>query len=116
MMVAVQGTNSFSDYGVFLRAMSVALSNMKPEDKYFYIYTIGPTNINSFVLEFCNLSERGMKSRGKKIKQYRVSPQWVDENLKDFDYFAFLSQPKQAMSALAQKAEYIGVETGTFQY
>jgi hypothetical protein len=65
MIVAVQGTNDFNDYQVFLRAMSVALSGMKEDDNEFIIYSVGPAKVNSFVSEFSNLSERGMKARGK---------------------------------------------------
>ena len=68
MIVAVQGTSEFNDYFVFLRAMSVALSGMKEDDNEFIIYSVGPSKINNFVSEFSNLSERGMKARGKKIK------------------------------------------------
>ena len=72
MIVAVQGTNDFDDYNIFIRAMGVAMSSMKEEDKEFVIYSVGPVKINSFVSEFCNLSERGMKARGKKIKFYKA--------------------------------------------
>jgi hypothetical protein len=47
--------------------MAVAMSSMKNEDNTLSIYTAGPSNINDMVLEFTNLSERGFKSRGKKI-------------------------------------------------
>jgi hypothetical protein len=67
MIVAVQGTAEFNDYNVFLRAMSVALSGMKQDDKEFIIYSVGPARVNNFVSEFSNLSERGMKARGKKL-------------------------------------------------
>ena len=42
MIVAVQGTNEFDDYNLFLRAMSVALSGMKNDEKDFTIYSVGP--------------------------------------------------------------------------
>ena len=73
MIVAVQGTNDFDDYNIFIRAMGVAMSSMGEEDKEFVIYSVGPVRVNSFVSEFCNLSERGMKGRGRKIKFYKVS-------------------------------------------
>ena len=56
MIVAVQGTAEFNDYNVFLRAMSVALSGMKQEDKDFIIYSVGPARVNNFVSEFSNLT------------------------------------------------------------
>ena len=116
MMVVVQGTNEFADYGVFLRAMSVALSGMQEDDKYFYIYSLGPSKINSFAQEFVNLSERGMKARNKKIKTYRVTQQWFTENISDFNYFAYLSGPKQYPSSIAKFAKDNGIELGIFQY
>lgn len=116
MMVVVQGTSSVSDYTVFLRAMSVAISGLPADDPYFYVYTAGPANINAFVSEFCNLSERGMKARNKKIKFYKVAPSWVEENLKEINYFAYLSKPGEKKSGLVSKAEQAGVDVGLFQY
>ena len=116
MIVAVQGTKEFNDYNVFLRAMSVALSGMKEEDKEFTIYSIGPARINSMVSEFSNLSERGMKARGKKIKFYKAPQSWVEENINYVNYFAFLSTANQSQSKLADTAELNNVEVGIFRY
>ena len=52
MIVAVQGTNKFNDYGVFIRSMGVAMSNMTEDDTEFIIYSAGPAKVNSFVSEF----------------------------------------------------------------
>lgn len=116
MIVAVQGTSEFDDYQVFLRAMSVALSGMKEEDIDFVIYSLGPAKINAFVSEFCNLSERGMKARGKRIKFYKSPTQWVQENMMYVNYFAFLSKPNQPVSKLVSVAEQNSVEVGIFRY
>ena len=116
MIVVVQGTNTFNDYSVFLRAMGVAMSGLQDSDPYFYIYSAGPSNINNMVSEFTNLSERGMKSRGKKIKMYKVPPSWVSENIQEVNYFAFLSQPKEAISKLANEAQLNNIEVGIFRY
>lgn len=116
MIIAVQGSKEFDDYQVFLRAMGVAMSGMNKEDKEFYIYSVGPARINSMVLEFCNLSERGMKARGMKIKHYKVPSEWVVENMEYINYFAFLSKPKQSMSKLVAEAELKGIEVGIFRY
>ena len=116
MIVAVQGTPEFNEYSVFLRAISVALSGMKEDDKEFTIYSVGPANINSFVSEFSNISEKGMKSRGKKIKFYKVPSSWVEENIEYVDYFAYLCKPKQKSSKLVGIAELNNVEVGIFQY
>lgn len=116
MIVVVQGTNDFNDYSVFIRAMGVAMSGMKEDDSEFYIYSAGPARINSMVSEFCNLSERGMKARGKKIKYYKVPIPWVYENMEYVNYFAFLSKPKQSVSKLVAEAELKNVEVGIFRY
>ncbi len=116
MIVAVQGTNEFNDYNLFLRAISVALSGMKEEEKDFVIYSAGPAKINSFVSEFSNLSERGMKARGRKIKFYKVSERWMYDNMDQINYFAFLSKPKQSVSKLTTFAESKNVEVGVFRY
>lgn len=116
MIVAVQGTKTFEDYAVFLRAMGVAMSGMKEEDKDIYIYSAGPLKINSFVMEFCNLSERGLKARGKKIKYFKVPPKWLEENISSFNYFAFLSKPKEPLSNVVSSAQANNVEVGIFRY
>lgn len=116
MIVAVQGTKEFNDYNVFLRAMSVALSSMNNEDKEFIIYSAGPAKINNFVSEFSNLSERGMKARGKKIKFYNAAPAWLSENINQINYFAFLSRPKDPKSKLVSIAEANNIDVGLFKY
>ena len=116
MNVVVQGTNDFSDYNVFIRAMGVAMSGMQDGDNEFNVYSVGPAKINSMVSEFCNLSERGMKARGKKIKYYKVPSQWVYENIDYMNYFAFLSKPKQPVSKLVAEAEFKNIEVGIFRY
>ena len=116
MIVGVQGTSSFKDYNVFLRAMAVAMSALPENDPYFYIYSAGPANVNSMVSEFTNLSERGMKSRGKRIKFYKVPPSWIQENIKEVNYFAFLSTPKEQTSKLVADAQLNNIEVGIFKY
>ena len=116
MIVAVHGTADFNNYQVFLRAMSVALSGMQDGDKEFTVYSAGPASINSFVSEFCNLSERGMKSRGRKIRFYKVPASWVEENITSVNYLAFLGKPKQAVSRLVTTAEKNNIEVGIFRY
>lgn len=116
MIVAVQGTSNFNDYQVVLRAMGVALSGIADEDPYFYIYSAGPANVNVMLTEFVNVSERGLKSRGKKIKLYKVSPSWIKENMSEVNYFAFLSSPNESVSKLYSTAKLSNVETGVFSY
>lgn len=116
MNVVVQGTNDFNDYNIFIRAMGVAMSSMRDGDDELHIYSAGPSRINAMTSEFCNLSERGMKARGKKIKHYKVPAHWVYENMEHINYFAFLSKPKQTISKLAAEAELKNIEVGIFRY
>jgi hypothetical protein len=96
--------------------MSVALSGMKNGDNEFIIYSVGPSRINHFVSEFSNLSERGMKARGKKIKFYNVAPSWLNTNIEQLNYFAFLSKPNEKKSQLVHTAELKNIEIGIFKY
>ncbi len=114
MNVGVQGTKKFSDYSVFMRAMGVALSSCK--DGEFNIYSAGPVNINSFMSEFFNISETYLKNRGIKVSTFRVPPSFIEENISKFDYFAFLSTPKEYPSKLLETAEAAGVDCGAFRY
>lgn len=116
MIVGIQGTNSFEDYNVFLRSIGVALSNLEANDKYFYIYSAGPARVNSMVMEFVNLSERSMKARGKKIKFYKVAPDWISENMSDVNYFIFLSKEKESLSRLVGEAQLNKIDVGIFNY
>ncbi len=116
MIVGVQGTSSFEDYNVFLRSMGVALSGLQENDQYFYIYSAGPGKVNSMVMEFVNLSERGMKTRGKKIKFYKVAPEWLSENMVDVNYFIFLSKERESLSKLVGEAKLNNVDVGIFNY
>lgn len=116
MIVAVQGTTDFNDYQIFLRAMSVALSGMKEDDKEFVIYSVGPAKVNSFVSEFSNLSERGMKSRGKSIKLFKVTPQWLEENVAELDHLAFLSNPKEPVSKVVHSSKLNNINTNVYTF
>jgi hypothetical protein len=116
MIVGIQGTSSFDDYQVFLRAMAVSMSSLSEEDPYFYLYSAGPANINSMAMEFANLSERGLKARGKSIKYKPVPPLWISDNILDLNYFAFLSKEKEQVSRLVDEAKTNNVEYGIFRY
>jgi len=89
---------------------------MTAEDHYFYISSAGPAKVNSMVMEFVNVSEKSMKSRGKKIKMYKVPPSWIKENIEEVNYFAYLAKPKEPNSSLVADAELHNVEVGIFKY
>ena len=116
MIVGIQGTNSFDDYSVFLRAMGVAISGMSNDDNELHIYSAGPLKVNAFATEFTNVSERGFKSRGKRVKLYKVPPSWLQENIQSFNYFAFFCKPKESFSKIVGAAELNNIEVGIFRY
>lgn len=116
MIIAVQGTNSFDKYSVFMRAMAVAMSGLKPEDKEITVYSVGPRKVNGFVTEFCNITERSLKSRGIKIKYHKIPLTWAEENISSIDYLIFLSNPNEYKSKLVAQAELSGIETGYFKF
>jgi hypothetical protein len=116
MIVAIQGTKNFNDYTIFLRAMGTALSQLPAEDKEFLIYSAGPGQVNSFGMEFSNVSERSLKGRGIKIKFIRVPPSWIENNIHSVNHFLFFSKPKESLSPLVDLAEAKDVEVGIYRY
>lgn len=116
MIIGIQGTKSFDDYAVFLRAMGTALSSMQPDDKEFIIYSAGVSRINSFGMEFSNVSERSLKARGIKIKLIKVPPSWIKDNIHSIDYLAYFSKPKEPLSDLVNAAEAKDVSVGVYRY
>ncbi len=116
MIVGVQGTPSFNNYNIFLRAMAVALSELSQEEKEFYLYSAGPGNVNDMAMEFVNLSEKGMKSRGKSIKLFRVTPQWIEENIQSFNHFAFVSNPKERVSNIVSLSKSKNINTNVYTF
>lgn len=116
MIIAIQGTKSFSDYNVFLRAMGTALSQMNDGDKEILIYSAGPAVINSMGLEFSNISERSLKSRGIRIKFNKVPASWLKNNFADIDYLAYFSKPKEPLSDLVELAEAKDIEVGVYRF
>ena len=116
MIVGIQGTKTFSDYNVFLRAMGTALSELEQGDSEFIIYSAGPYNINSMAMEFANVSERSLKARGVRIRVNKIPPSWIKNNIRDIDYFAFFSKPKEPVSNLVDLAEDKDIEVGIYRF
>jgi hypothetical protein len=116
MIVGVQGTSSFDNYNIFLRSMAVALSELQEQDKDFIIYSAGPNNINMMAMEFANLSERGMKSRKKNIKFFKVTSDWLEENIQDVNHFAFLSNPKEPVSKIVHLSKLNNINTNVYTF
>lgn len=116
MIIAVEGTKTFNDYDIFMRAMGVALSN-KNIDSDIQIWSLGPHGINSFTAAFCNLSEKFLKGKGYKLNFYKVNHSWVAENLLNVNYFAFFCNPKEYESKMCKAAQQVeGCEVGIFKH
>lgn len=117
MKVLLQGTKDFDDYQVLMRAMGVALSSMSPQDKEFQIYSVGPHKTNDLAVSFANLTENNLKSRGIKIKFFKLPVRLAEDRIDRFDYMAYLAHPdNRRLSALTNKAEEHGIELGIFRY
>lgn len=116
MIVGIHGSRNFSEYNIFLRAMGTALSSMELDDPEFLIYSAGPSKINQMCMEFSNVSERSLKARGIKIRTYKVPPKWLKENVKELDYLAFFSKPKEPVSDIVDAAEAKDIEVGVYRY
>ena len=117
MIIAVEGTKSFKDYEVFMRAMGVALSNVPEGDNDIQIWSLGPHSINGFTAAFCNSSENFLRQKGFKISFSKVHFKWVEENLLYVNYYAFFSSPNEKISRLASQAQLQeGLELAIFRY
>jgi hypothetical protein len=116
MIVGIQGTNSFDDYNIFLRAMGTAMSLMEDGDNEFLLYSAGPSRINSMAMEFSNISERSLKARGIRIKMSKVPGRWIQQNVTDFDYIAYFSKPKEPITDMVKEAEAKDIEVAIYRY
>lgn len=116
MIIAVQGTKSFKDYAIFLRAMTTALASMKEGDKDIFIYSSGPATTNSHAMEFANVSERSLKARGYRIQVRKVPPTWIKDNIDFIDHFAFFSLPKEPVSDVVDWAQKRDAEVFIYRF
>lgn len=116
MIIVVEGTKSFDDYEIFMRAMTVALSNPNIDND-IQVWSAGPHKINSFTAAFCNSSENFLRQKGFKISFHKVTAPWIVENIGYVNYFAFFSKPNDNTSRLTRLAEETeGCEVGIFRY
>ena len=115
MNVLVQGSKTFSDYQIFMRAMGVALGYI--EDDEFAVYSIGPNKVNSFATEFVNMSERNLKARGIKAKVHKVPHSWGVDKLPQMDYIAYLCNANEKYTpTIIDLAEMAGRPNAIFRY
>jgi hypothetical protein len=116
MVIVVEGTKSFNNYDVFMRAMGVALSSNKGESE-IQVWSLGPHIINNYTASFCNSSENFLKQKGFKVRFSKVNSSWLRENLEFINYFAFFSLPNEKISSLTKLAQGIeGCEVAIFRY
>jgi hypothetical protein len=117
MIIGVQGSLTFDSYQVFMRAMAVAMSNRELGDNEIRVYSAGPAKVNNFVAEFSNITENSLRSRGIKIRFFKVPPSWIEINIEKINYFAFLSKPTEKQSKLAELIDKNKtVEYGWFKF
>ena len=116
MIVAIHGSRSFSDYTIFLRAMHTALTQLPEGDTMVTIMSAGPAQINSFGQEFANITERSLKARGIRIKIVKIPPSWIKDNMKDINYLAYFSKPKESLPDIVDLADAKDVEVGVYRY
>ncbi len=113
MIIVVEGTKNFNDYDTFVRAMGVALSNIK--DNSVEIWSIGPHNINNYTAAFCNITENFLKQKGIKVSFSRTHHSVAENNMHRVDYYAFFGAKKEQVSKICASAELRGIETGIFR-
>lgn len=115
MIIGIQGSRSFTDYQIFLRAMGTALYDLDGDTE-IVILSAGPYRVNEMAMEFVNVSERSLKARGIKAKVVKLPPKALKERMHDVDYFVYFSLPKEPTSDLVRHAEDIDVEVGIYRY
>lgn len=118
MKIGIHSSKMFNDYGVFTRAMGVALSPLKyhSDDTSLQIYCAGPWKLSNYVSGFVNLAEDGMKNRGMSIKMVRVPLSVLEEKVGEFSAFYYLQTPTEGRSRVCRKAEEAGTEVFIFRY
>lgn len=116
MIIVVEGTKAFSDYELFMRGMTVALSTPNDSNE-IQVWSLGPHKINSFTAAFCNSAENYLKSKGFRVSFSKVNVDWVKSNIGSVNYHAFFSLPKEQISKFTAYAQHQeGLEVGLFRF
>jgi len=116
MIIAVQGSNKFDDYSIFLSAIGTAMFRMDPEDKQIFLYTAGPRRVNEMALEFANVSERSLRSRGIRIQVRKVPQSWIRDYLYELDYFAYFAVEREVLPTIVNSAKSRDVTVEVYRY
>ena len=116
MVIVVEGTKTFADYEIFMRAMTVAMSTPILNNE-IQVWSLGPHKINNFTAAFCNSSENYLKQKGFKVSFSKVNTDWVRTHVGSVDYYAYFSLPKEPLSKFATYMEHQeDLEMGIFRY
>ena len=114
MILAIQGTRTFDDYSVFLRAMFTALTMKASEDKEFVIYTAGPLRINQMTEEYINVSN--FRARGIKARFLKVTEQFIRERIDSVDYVVYFCSKGEPFGSILDYAEEHNVENAIYRF
>jgi ribonuclease HI len=116
MIVAALGSKNFSNYDIFMRGMRTALTQKPEDDKEVILYAAGMLRLNVMAQEFSNKSEDGFRGRGMKISCRKRPYTWLEENMKDVNYFMFFKLPGESNSPMIELADKLGVEAAIYAY
>ena len=114
MMVAVQGSNSFNDYAIFLSGMAMVLRKLKDQDNELVIFSAGPKRVSEMAMEYVNVSN--FKARGIKAKVVRVPESFVTENHFKLETFHYFCNEKESFSRLANILDSKDVDVQVHRY
>lgn len=121
MKILIYGSNKFSDYDTFTRAVVVAIdNNIDSQDNKIDIYTAGPYKINQFTAEFVNKTERFFKQKGIKSRFYRVLKKDVAENFDNYDldsvvYLSTKNEKSELFDVVISEAESNSVPVSIYK-
>lgn len=114
MIIGIQGSKHFKEYKSLMQAMVFGMRKVADQETEVLVYSAGPANINAYVAEFCNVTERSLKARGIKIKFFNVPPSWIEKNFDSLDYMFFMGTKNEKRSKLIDLADKRGVDTHVF--
>ena len=114
MIICIEGSRSFDDYDVFMRAMGVALSGAKP-DSNVAIWVINSHKLNNFARSLFDIKESHFKSHKIKARVVPVTRHYAELRLADIDYFVYCCRKRDKVSSLVAEAELLDTEVGVFR-
>lgn len=116
MIIAVHGSKKFDDYSIFLNGMAKAMFVMDKDDNQIFLYTAGPKRVNEMAMEFSNVSENGLRSRGVRIQVRKVPPSWIWGNFHFLDFFAYFAVEREPIPTIVNSAQAKDVRAEVFRF